>query len=150
MGSLVLPESGVVYADTQILIYTIEKIAPYSDLLTPLWEASGRRKVVVATSELSVLEALVGPLKSGDERLAYIYEEFLNGTEIRLAPIDREILLEAARLRAKTSLRTPDAIHAATALSLGCSLFLTNDSTFHSLDILPVKLLSTLTAADQS
>ena len=146
MGSLALPDSGVVYADTQVLIYSIERIAPYFELLLPLWEASECGQVVVATSELAVLEVMVAPLRRNDERLIGVYDELLQGTEIQTIPIAREILREAARLRAETSLRTPDAIHAATALSVGCSAFITNDAAFRVVGTLPVQLLSDLSS----
>ena len=41
------------------------------------------------------------------------FEQSLLGTEMRLLPITQPILREAARLRATTKLRTPDALHAA-------------------------------------
>lgn len=141
MGSLNLPISGVVYVDTQVLIYSIEKIAPYSDLLIPLWEASESGKLEIVTSELAIVEVLTGPLKNRDQQLVDVYEELLNGTEIQLIPIDREILLAAAKLRASTSLRTPDAIHAATASSTNCSTLLTNDLAFKAVSSLPVQIL---------
>jgi predicted nucleic acid-binding protein len=51
------------------------------------------------------------------------YEQALLGTELRLMPISQGILREAAKLRAaSSSLRTPDAIHAATAAVTGCGL----------------------------
>lgn len=145
MGSLALPDSGIVYVDTQVLIYSIEKIPSFCDLVLPLWEASGRGRLTVATSELSLLELLVGPMKSGNEELASVYEDLLGGTEIQLFPIDREVLREAAHPRARSSLRTPDAIHAATGLSIGCALFLTNDAIFRCVDDLPVRILGDLT-----
>ena len=37
---------------------------------------------------------------------------------------------EAARLRAMTGLKTPDALHAAAALEAECTLLITNDSDF--------------------
>lgn len=47
---------------------------------------------------------------------------------LQLIPIGQTTLREAARLRASTpSLRTPDAIHAATAITSDCTQFLTND-----------------------
>jgi predicted nucleic acid-binding protein len=44
-----------------------------------------------------------------------------------LEPISREILLEAAALRAPQRLRTPDAIQIATGLRTGATLAVTND-----------------------
>jgi predicted nucleic acid-binding protein len=62
-----------------------------------------------------------------------------------LISIDETILREAARLRAiKTGLRTPDAIHAATALLNPPDMFLTNDPDFRKVPGLPVTLLSDL------
>ena len=40
MGSLTLPPSGPVYADTQIFIYSVEKHPLYAPLLRPLWSAA--------------------------------------------------------------------------------------------------------------
>ena len=42
MGSLILPSSGPVYADTQIVIYSVEKHPTYARALRPLWEAVAR------------------------------------------------------------------------------------------------------------
>jgi hypothetical protein len=42
-------------------------------------------------------------------------------------------LEEAARLRAPTKLKLPDAIHLATATLNGCDCFLTNDDSFKSI-----------------
>lgn len=42
-------------------------------------------------------------------------------------PVTRDLLLDAARLRAETRLRLPDAIHMATATRFGCRCFLTED-----------------------
>lgn len=45
-----------------------------------------------------------------------------------MLPVSREILVEAARIRAGTALKLPDAIHVATARMCGCEVFLTNDT----------------------
>jgi hypothetical protein len=37
MGQLILPDSGVIYIDTSIVIYTIEGNFDYYSLLQPLW-----------------------------------------------------------------------------------------------------------------
>ncbi|HEV3344661.1 MAG TPA: PIN domain-containing protein [Pirellulales bacterium] len=57
-------------------------------------------------------------------------------------PITQSALREAARLRATIpALRTPDALHAATALISGSACFVTNDKTFRRIPGLPVILL---------
>ena len=77
----------------------------------------------VVTSELTWLEVLVGPLKSGDAALEGTYRAALGTTpDVRMVPISRVVLERAAALRAAAGLKTPDAIHAATALTESCAL----------------------------
>ena len=66
MGSLILPSSGPVYADALIFIYSVEKHPIYALTLRPLWEAVARGDLEVLSSELSLMETLIGPLKQGD------------------------------------------------------------------------------------
>jgi predicted nucleic acid-binding protein len=142
MGSLILPSSGPVYADAQIFIYSVEKHPNYAPPLRPLWEAVARGDFEVVSSELTLLETLVGPLKRGDTALETDYENFFVIPGIRLLPITSAILRAGARHRAAlSSLRTPDALHAATAGSCGCTLFLTNDVIFRRFPGLPVVIL---------
>ena len=63
---------------------------------------------------------------------------------MRLVPIARAVLERAAALRAATNLKTPDAIHAATALIEGCTLFVTNDALFRRVPGLNVTVLRDL------
>lgn len=141
MGSLMVPPSGTVYVDTSILIYTVEEASGYLEALKPLWRASRDKRITIATSELAITEVLTGPMKDNDEELLGAYEKVLIGADVHLIPIDKRILREAARVRSVTSLRTPDAIHAATALSAGCAAFITNDVAFRKVPNLPVQLL---------
>ncbi|MGA2701932.1 MAG: PIN domain-containing protein [Isosphaeraceae bacterium] len=142
MGSLMLPSSGPVYADALIFIYSVEKHPIYALTLRPLWEAVARGDLEVLSSELTLMETLIGPLKQGDAALETDYENFFASPGIRLLPITSSILRAGARLRATlNSLRTPDAIQAATGHSCSCSLFLTNDLIFRRIPGLPVVLL---------
>ena len=88
-----------------------------------------------------LLDSLVKPLENGDAALVARFETALLGTDVRLIPITQPVLREAADLRATTRLKTPDAIHAATARQAGCSLFVTNDAAFRGLAGLPVAVL---------
>jgi predicted nucleic acid-binding protein len=144
VGSLTLPASGLVYLDASPIIYTVEKHPIYGPLLQPLWQAVQAKTIEVISSELALMETLIGPLKSGNTTLERQYEQALLGTDMRLIPITQPILREAAQLRATTKLRTPDALHAATAQHEGCVLFVTNDVGFRGLASLPLVILDDL------
>lgn len=142
MGSLNIPQSSLVYVDTSVVIYSVEKFPNYSPLLEPLWLSLSSGNIQMFSSELILMETLVVPLRNSDTTLINAYEQLLLSSEMQLIPIGQSILREAANLRATTSLRTPDAIHAATALSINCTLFLTNDKNFRNIPNLPVVVLS--------
>jgi predicted nucleic acid-binding protein len=95
-------------------------------------------------SQLLLLEVLTGVLKRNDAELLFDYEQVLQASELQLLPINRSILREAARLRATINLKTPDAIHAATALSVGCVQLITNDADFRRVTNLNVIILKDL------
>ena len=61
-----------------------------------------------------------------------------------LIPTTRQLWEEAARLRATTGLKTPDALHAAAAQHARCTLFITNDDSFRRVPSLPVVVLNDL------
>jgi predicted nucleic acid-binding protein len=142
VGSLKLPTSGLVYFDSQAVIYSVETHAEYWSLLEPVWQAAEAGAVEIVSSDLLLLEALVGPLRSGDQELVTAYEQLVKSPEMRLLPITEAVLRKAARLRADLpALRTPDAIHGATALLASCDLFVTNDFGFRQVPGLPLVVL---------
>ncbi len=147
MGSLNIPESSLVYVDTSVVIYSVEKFPNYSPLLEPLWLSLSSGNIQVFSSELILMETLVLPLRNSDNILINAYEQLLLSSEMQLISISQSILREAANLRATTSLKTPDAIHAATALAINSTLFLTNDKGFRNVPNLPVVVLSEVLSA---
>src|SRR5260370_1433234 len=141
MGALTLPPGGAVYVDANAVIYAVEKIEPYRSLLEPLWLAAQAGHLRIITSELTWLETLTKPLREGSTPLEALFRAFLTAREVRLIPATLSLWEDAARLRA-LGLKTPDALHAATALAAGCGLFVTNDSGFRRVPGLPVAVLS--------
>ncbi|MGO9596886.1 MAG: type II toxin-antitoxin system VapC family toxin [Isosphaeraceae bacterium] len=142
MGSLILPSDGLVYVDAQIFIYTVEKHPVYFSVLSTLWAAVASGAVEVASSELTLMETLVGAYRQGDDTLKADYELFFAYPGIHLIPITPSILRAAARLRGSTApLRTPDALHAATAEAARASALLTNDKGFRRIVGLPLTIL---------
>ena len=144
MGSLTLPASGLVYADAQITIYSSDGHATYAPICLPIWKPGG---ITVITSELTLLETLIVPLRNRDTVLAARRENLWHQVNTRMVAITPDVLREAARLRATIpGLKTPDAIHAATALCYGCVLFVTNDFGFKRVPGLPLAILDEVLA----
>ena len=84
---------------------------------------------------------MVRPLSTGNERLAQEYLDILviSGT-YNLIAITASIARIAADLRARYNLRTPDALHIASAIATGCDAMLTND--FHLKRVQELSILS--------
>ena len=141
MGRLILPHTGQVYVDANVVIYAIERIEPYATLLQPLWQAVAQARLQVITSELTWLETLTKPLRDHNDRLEALIRAFLSAEGVALLPATLATWEQAARLRG-LGLRTPDALHAATALIQQCALFLTNDAVFRRISALPVVVLA--------
>lgn len=141
MGRLIWMPSDTVVVDTDVVIYTVERLEPYYGLLLPLWHAANAGEVHVAGSELLLLETMVKPLRQADTDLQAAFRNLLTNTRFRLIPITRSILAEAALLRAKFGLKTPDSIHAATALLEGATIFLSNNHGHLRVKDLRVRLL---------
>jgi predicted nucleic acid-binding protein len=148
MGQLSVPSSGEVYVDANALIYRVERIEPYLTASAPLWDALDQGTVQVQTSELTLLEVLVKPLRDGNAALVTLFRAVLLGTVgLRCLPVSLRILELAAELRAQHGVKTPDAIHAASALVHGAVLFVTNDVGFRRVPKLPVVVLSEVAAS---
>ena len=147
MEPLTLPTGGAVYVDASAIIYSVERVEPYSSLLAPMWEEARAGRFTLASSELVALETLIRPLRDGNARLEMLFRSILAAAEMELIPATLATWEDAARIRAETGLATPDALHAATALQAGCTLFVTNDDDFRRIQGLPVAILDDLIEA---
>jgi predicted nucleic acid-binding protein len=145
MGKLSSTIGKRVYCDANIFIYTLEGYAAYADLLQALLQAMDSHELIVVTSELTIAEVLVKPLRDGDKALEQKYRRFLTpSTALELWPLTRVILERAAETRAHSRMKLPDALHWTTALQAGCDSFLTNDNGFKAPPGLTTHLLSDL------
>ena len=134
MGLLTEIGSGPVALDSAIFIYFIERDPRYLATVRPIFAAIDEGRLEGLTSSLSLLETLVVPLRSGNEVVARQYERLLTRSRgLKVVPIDLALLRAAARLRATHRLKTPDALQAASALTGGCTCFVTNDQRIPSL-----------------
>ena len=119
----------------------------YLEITEAFFEALTRAEFKVVTSVVTLLEALVYPLRQGDTLLAQQYRDvLLNSENLTTFQVTEEIAEAAAQLRAVYNLKTPDAIQLATAICEGASFFLTNDARLTSLPKLTVLVLDALRA----
>ena len=149
MGPLTLPRAGLVYLDASSLIYTVERVEPYRTLLAPMWQQAQDGNLALVSSPVLVVEVLVKPLQDDDTEIEMQYRELFGSGEVRLLDASYSVFEDAARLRAETGLKTPDALHAATALQVDCTCFVTNDTDFRRVPGLPVVVLDDLLKAER-
>ena len=95
----------------------------------------------LTTSRLSRLECRSKPLRAGDAATLAQFDVFFTGVEIVLAEVSAAIVERATDLRAKYNLKTPDALHYATAVEVGATVFLTGDQTLSRCTEVPVEVL---------
>jgi hypothetical protein len=62
MGTLNIPASSLVYVDTSPVIYSVEKFPEYVPLLAPLWLKLQAGEIQIVSSELILMETLVGSI----------------------------------------------------------------------------------------
>jgi predicted nucleic acid-binding protein len=85
------------------------------------------------------------PYRVGNTALARRYQRFLlRSRNFSLDPITADSAEQAARLRARYGLRTPDALQISAALAAGCPAFLTNDARLQRVSELQVLVLDEL------
>ena len=116
------------YLDSNIFMYAIEGHEVYAGVLQKLFHHIASEQIAVCTSELALAECLVMPLKLGNLQLAQLYETHLTShAGLKCLALSREVLIQAAHLRADLNIKLPDAIHVASALLSECDSLLTND-----------------------
>jgi predicted nucleic acid-binding protein len=112
----------VIYLDSCVLIYLIEGAAQRKDEMARIMALAGTDFCI---SPMAKCECLVGPAKDADMRLRRryltLFDQFVS------LPLPEEVYLQAAELRGRYSLRTPDAVHLACAQHHDCDALWTND-----------------------
>lgn len=143
MGPLTLLNGRRAYLDANVFIYAVEAYPPFAAWLTDLFAYIDRAEIAAVTSEMTLAELLVAPLRENNPAkeaacLAIIQER----PGLAVHPVDRDVLVEAARIRASGSLKLPDAIHVASAIQSDCDILITNDRRLRTVTAIEVHLLA--------
>jgi len=130
----------IVYLDTNIVIYTVEH--------DPVFGPKARSRLATARatgdslmiSDLTRMESLVGPLKSGDAAVEADFRTFFGLTKV--VAITAAVCERAAHIRATYNFKPMDALQLAAAVEHGAKIFLTGDARLRTFTGLSVEVLS--------
>lgn len=138
--------------DTNTIIYFLDGVSEFVDLLAPLFEMIELGQIKANVSVISEAELLVKPyrdnIQDALEVIRFFLDEFPN---LKVIPVSREIADQAAKIRADLGIKLPDAIILATALQNQCDLLLGNDIKLmrKATKYLPTVILSDLIETEQ-
>lgn len=131
MGSVNISKYQSVYIDTSIYIYFFEDNSIFGSLAEDIFSQIIDKQIIVYSSEILFTELLVTPIKEKNKPLIQLYEN-LNSVlpTLNSVSVSHDISVSAANLRATFGLRTPDAIHLATAMDQKAEAFIHSDNIF--------------------
>ncbi len=121
---------GRIYIDANVFIAAFETTGNLADKAARLLsEVAVALPQKLVTSELTLAELLVLPMRTSNYTLVNLYSGLLvSNSRLDVRPATRDILIKAAELRAQTpSRKLPDAVHVATAIQSGCTYILSAD-----------------------
>lgn len=133
----------IIGLDTAPFIYYIEDVAPYADLLDPVFILLENHALRAVTSTVTFAEILTKPFADKNFSLADEIKFTLKSfSSLAVASIDEKLAEAAALIRARYAIRLPDALQLAAAIQGEATLFLTNDKRVKNVDPVQVLVLS--------
>jgi len=129
-----IPSGSKILLDSMTVIYFLEQHEQYGELARQVFqriEAGDLRGLMTSLVFAELLVPLYRSEKAGTVR--QFVDVLSHYRHLNILEVSTEISMEAARLRARYGLRTPDAIHGATALLGQADGILTNDKNFNHL-----------------
>ena len=131
--------------DTSVFIFEVEENRKYIEMVHPVFRWLEKPASYAITSTVSMLELLVHPYRRSDlDTVNRFYALLTTYPNLHWVELTLPIADAAARLRAEFNLKTPDAIQAASAMSLQATGFISNDPAFKRLGALDVLVLDDL------
>lgn len=141
----VLQDITLLGFDTAPLIYFVERHPAYLDVMRAVLHRVESGTIMRYSSVVTSTEVLTLPIRVGNIALAQEYRDvLLHSRHFILVSIDAAVAAQAADLRARYMLRTPDALQIAAALHRGCQAFVTNDTSLKRVTDLQVLVLDEL------
>ncbi len=122
-----------VYFDTNSIIYYIEQLSPFYEVVYPMFEGIGMGEISAYTSEFTLTEMLIKPMRENAIPLIQDIKDLLLDPDLfTLTKTYKELFIKSAEFGGQYGLRSADAIHFASAVENHCHCFITNDKKFKS------------------
>ncbi len=117
-----------IFLDTAPVLYFVEKNARYLARVQPVFDRVDIGTLTAVTSPITLAECLVHPYRLGPAQLRQdFFDLIVLGSSTTFVPLTAAHADRAAELRARYNLTLADALQMATALTVRCEAFLTND-----------------------
>jgi predicted nucleic acid-binding protein len=131
--------------DTSVFIFEVEESRKYIEIVHAIFRWLEKPGSYGITSTISMLELLVHPYRRSDlDTVNKFYALLSTYPNLHWVELTLPVADAAARLGAEFNLKTPDAIQAASAMSLQATGFISNDPSFKRLNSLNVLILDDL------
>lgn len=124
-----LAHTSRVYVDSSTCIAYHSRTELVHSVARHLFEriADGADPLIGYLSVVSVAEMLVRPIRSGGRDLTMVHAFVQDFPNLEVLQVDLSVALQAANIRALTSIAMPDALLIGTALLSGCEAIISND-----------------------
>lgn len=114
--------------DTNLFIYAFEQHPKYGETVKVLLDCIEEGEVEAVASTITLTEILTKPIREGNETLEKRYRLlFTHFPNLFVVSLDMIAAEQAAYLRGKYGLKTPDTLILASAITAKADIFITND-----------------------
>lgn len=128
--------------DTTLFIYLLEEDPKFFLPTREIFRSveSGKNSGVLAS--VGLIELLTGPKQLGQYALANEYKNLITHfPHLTIGDLNEAVIDQASSLRAEYHISTPDAIHLATAIEYGATVFVTNDKRLKKVKQIRIRLI---------
>ncbi len=139
----VIEKHEIIGLDSAPFIYYLEEVTPYADLLDPVFGGLENHSRRAVTSAVTLAEILAKPFADKNfslvDEIKFTIKSFAS---LSVVTIDEKLVEAAALIRARYTVRLPDALQIAAAIHGEATLLLTNDKRMKKVDAIEILVLS--------
>ena len=134
-----------VFVDSVAFIYLIENHPTYYGKVEDFNSQEVQKENPLVTSVITVSEFCVKPFQESDNTVLLDFKNTLEELNVKVVDISWKIAEDSSKLRAKYKfLKTADALQIASAISMNCKRFFTNDIQLQNISEIKIVLIQDL------